>query len=91
MFPVRDKHGYRQEHLCKYRLGFVLFRFWFRLVYVYLICKVIIGLLRSLYHRSNARLDAVLPLHQQQEQSQQVDRDMVWALFIALQRTSSQP
>ena len=43
MFPVRDKRGYRQEHLCKYRLVFVLFRFWFRLVYVYLICKVIIG------------------------------------------------
>ena len=43
MFPVRDKRGYRQEHLRKYRLVFVLFRFWFRLVYVYLICKVIIG------------------------------------------------
>ena len=43
MFPVRDKHGYRQEHLCKYRLVFVLFRFRFRFVCVYLICKVIIG------------------------------------------------
>ena len=35
MFPVRDKLGYRQEHLCKYRLVFVLFRFRFRVVYVF--------------------------------------------------------